>query len=150
MPHDPSPPEFRAVPRVVESTGATRQIAAAMRATGLADPVLVVAADGDIASLAPAWADAFAEAAWTHRVFGFGGGSSPREIAAIAAEAASLGATAIVGVGDAIEAAAAAAAAGGCRFVACPTGGPIPRCSPDLVVVDTAAVENASRPRIDS
>ncbi|RLS71463.1 MAG: iron-containing alcohol dehydrogenase, partial [Planctomycetota bacterium] len=94
-----------------------------MRAVGLEGPVLISAGNTAIAALAPAWADSFAEAGWTHRVFAFGGESSRREIAAIAAEASACGARTIVGAGGGktLDAARAAAAARGLPFVSCPT-----------------------------
>ena len=154
--------------RYVQGPGVSRQLATEMRAVGLEGPVLIAAGSAAIASLAPAWADSFAEAGWTHRVFAFGGESSRREIAAIAAEASAFGARAIVGAGGGktLDAARAAAAARGLPFVSCPTvcstdaptsalsviyadegpgrgsveGYEIHRRSPDLVLVDTRVI----------
>jgi glycerol dehydrogenase len=103
-----------------------------------------------------------------HRVLAFGGESSRREIAAIAAEASASGARTIVGAGGGKVLDAARAAAAACRlpFVSCPTvcstdaptsalsviyadEGPrrgsvevyeIHRRSPDLVLVDTRVI----------
>ncbi len=154
--------------RYVQGPGVSRQLATEMRAVGLEGPVLIAAGSAAIASLAPAWADSFAEAGWTHRVFAFGGESSRREIAAIAAEASAFGGRAIVGAGGGktLDAARAAAAARGLPFVSCPTvcstdaptsalsviyadegpgrgsveGYEIHRRSPDLVLVDTRVI----------
>jgi glycerol dehydrogenase len=168
--HDaPRPPLVFCSPlRYVQGPGVSQQLAAEMRAVGLEGPVLIAAGSTAIASLAPAWADSFAEAGWTHRVFAFGGESSRREIAAIAAEASAFGARAIVGAGGGktLDAARAAAAARGLPFVSCPTvcstdaptsalsviyadegpgrgsveGYEIHRRSPDLVLVDTRVI----------
>jgi glycerol dehydrogenase len=168
--HDaPRPPLVFCSPlRYVQGPGVSQQLAAEMRAVGLEGPVLIAAGSAAIASLAPAWADSFAEAGWTHRVFAFGGESSRREIAAIAAEASAFGARAIVGAGGGktLDAARAAAAARGLPFVSCPTvcstdaptsalsviyadegpgrgsveGYEIHRRSPDLVLVDTRVI----------
>jgi len=154
--------------RYVQGPGVSRHLAAEMRAVGLEGPVLIAAGSAAIASLAPAWADSFAKAGWTHRVFAFGGESSRREIAAIAAEASAFGARTIVGAGGGktLDAARAAAAASGLPFISCPTvcstdaptsalsviyadEGPrrgsfevyeIHRRSPDLVLVDSLVI----------
>jgi len=168
MTHAPSPLVFCAPLRYVQGPGVTRRLAAEMRAVGLTGPVLVVAGTSAVAKLAPEWAAAFAEAGWTHRVLSFGGESSRREVAAIAAEADALGAAVIVaaGGGKALDAARAAATSRRLPFVSCPTvcstdaptsalsviyadAGPArgtfeayeihPR-SPDLVLVDTAVI----------
>lgn len=109
--------------RYVQGPGMSGQIAVQMRAVGLSGPVLVVAGNSAIARLAPVWAEAFAEAGWTHRVRLCGGESSRREIAALAAEAAGLSARVIVaaGGGKTLDAARAAAAARQIAFVSCPT-----------------------------
>ncbi|MFM7244292.1 MAG: hypothetical protein ACKO40_08985 [Planctomycetaceae bacterium] len=73
---------------------------AVLRAAGVAGPVLVVADNTAIARAAPAWADAFAAAGWLHRVLA-ADPAGDDEVAAIAAEAASCDATAIVAAGDA-------------------------------------------------
>lgn len=162
------PAVFCAPLRYVQGPGVSGQIAAQMRAVGLSGPVLVVAGNAAIARLAPTWAAAFAAAGWTHRVRLFGAESSRREIAALAAEAASLSARVIVaaGGGKALDAARAAAAASRLPFVSCPTicstdaptsalsviyadDGPargtveayeIHARSPDLVLVDTLVI----------
>jgi glycerol dehydrogenase len=154
--------------RYVQGPGVSRQLATEMRAVGLEGPVLMAAGNAAIARLAPAWAESFAEAGWMHRVLAFGGESSRREIAAIAAEASACGARTIVGAGGGkvLDAARAAAAALRLPFVSCPTvcstdaptsalsviyadEGPrrgsvevyeIHRRSPDLVLVDTRVI----------
>jgi glycerol dehydrogenase-like iron-containing ADH family enzyme len=120
MPHDPP---SSVSPRCVQGPGVTSRLAAAMQASGLADPVLIVADDPAVARLAPVWQAAFAEARWTHRVLVFGGTVSRREVDAITAEAGSLGAAVIVGAGTTtvLDAALAAAAAVGLPAVVCPT-----------------------------
>ncbi len=169
MPADPRPPLVFCAPlRYVQGPGVARRLAAEMQAVGLEGPVLVSAGNAAIASLAPAWAESFAAAGWTHRVLAFGGESSRREIGAIAAEATAMGARAIVGAGGGktLDAARAAAAAARLPFVSCPTicstdaptsalsviyadEGPrrgsvevyeIHRRSPDLVLVDTRVI----------
>lgn len=164
----PLPAVFCAPLRYVQGPAVSGQIARQMQAAGLSGPVLVVAGNSAIARLAPVWAEAFAEAGWTHRVRLCGGESSRREIAALAAEAADLSARVIVaaGGGKTIDAARAAAAARRIAFVSCPTvcstdaptsalsviyadEGPargsveaydIHDRSPDLVLVDTLVV----------
>jgi len=159
---------FCAPLRYVQGPAAMTRLAAEMEAVGLAGPVLVVAGSGTIGRLAPTWAAAFAEQGWVHRVLAFGGESSRREIAAIVAEATSLGARAIVGAGGGkvLDAARSAAAALRLPFVSVPTicstdaptsalsviyhdDGPqrgtveayeIHRRSPDLVLVDTRVI----------
>ena len=168
--HDaPRPPLVFCSPlRYVQGPGVSRRLAAEMQAVGLEGPVLVSAGNAAIASLAPAWADSFAEAGWSHRVLAFGGESSRREVAAIAAEASGVGARTIVGAGGGktLDAARAAAAMARIPFVSCPTicstdaptsalsviyadEGPgrgtvecyeIHRRSPDLVLVDTRMI----------
>jgi glycerol dehydrogenase len=169
MPADPRPPLVFCSPlRYVQGPGVARRLADEMQAVGLEGPVLVSAGNAAIASLAPAWAESFAAAGWTHRVLAFGGESSRREIAAIAAEAAAIHARAIVGAGGGktLDAARAAAAAARLPFVSCPTicstdaptsalsviyadEGPargavesiqFHRRSPDLVLVDTRLI----------
>lgn len=86
-----------------------------LRAAGLAGPVLVVA-DGELISrLAPAWAEAFSAAGWLHRVLA-AGHAVAGEVAAIAAEAESLRAAALVAAGDAAVLAAVEQAAAACRL----------------------------------
>lgn len=94
-----------------------------LRAAGLAGPVLVVADDEAVARLAPAWAEAFSAAGWLHRVLAAGPGAVA-EVAAIAAEAESLRAAALVAAGDAAVLAAVQQAAAACRLpcVALPLG----------------------------
>jgi glycerol dehydrogenase-like iron-containing ADH family enzyme len=138
----------------VQGPGVTRRLAAEMQAAGLADPALIVADDAAVARLAPIWQAAFAEVRWTHRVLVCGGTVSRHEIDAITAEAGSLGAASIVGVGSpaVLDAALSAAAAVGLPAVACPTDQPSeapgpafassgagtpPAPSPRLVLIDT-------------
>jgi glycerol dehydrogenase-like iron-containing ADH family enzyme len=153
MPHDPPSPAVTAPSRHVEGPGTTRRLAVEMALSGLTGPALIVADDAAVAGLAPAWAAAFADAEWVHRVLVFGGTASRREVDAIAAEAGSLGATVIVGAGSqaVIDAALAAAAARALPAVACPTdmsgiaatanttttAGASPASCPRLVLVDT-------------
>lgn len=89
---------------------------------GLGGPVLVIADSAAVSRLAPTWAEAFAGAGWVHRVIGFGGTGGRREIAALAREAASLGAVTILGAGgrEVLDAAAAVASATSAGFVGCP------------------------------
>lgn len=165
---EPLPLVFCGPLRYVQGAGVTRRLAAEMQAVGLSGPVLVVAGSAAVARLARSWAESFHDAGWLHRVVGFGGESSRREIAAISAEAESLAAAVIVGAGGgkALDASRAAAAARGLPFVSCPTicstdaptsalsviytgDGPhrgavetyqIHRRSPDLVLVDTQVI----------
>lgn len=112
----------RSSPRLVQAPGATARVAEAMQSLGLGGPVLVVAEPTAVSQLAPAWAEAFATAGWTHRVIGFSGISVGREIAGLIREAESLGAATILGAGDpeVLDAAAAVAAATSAAFVATP------------------------------
>jgi glycerol dehydrogenase len=154
--------------RYVQGPNVSRRLAAEMQAVDLEGPVLISAGNAAIASLAPTWAESFAEAGWAYRVLAFGGESSRREIAAIAAEAAAFRARTIVGAGGGktLDAARAAAATLRLPFVSCPTvcstdaptsalsviyadEGPrrgsvefyeIHRRSPDLVLVDTRMI----------
>ena len=165
---EPLPLVFCGPLRYVQGAGVTRRLAAEMQAVGLSGPVLVVAGSAAVARLARSWAESFHAAGWLHRVVGFGGESSRREIAAISAEAESLAAAVIVGAGGgkALDASRSAAAARGLPFVSCPTicstdaptsalsviytdDGPhrvaveayqIHRRSPDLVLVDTQVI----------
>ena len=165
---EPLPLVFCGPLRYVQGAGVTRRLAAEMQAVGLSGPVLVVAGSAAVARLARSWAESFNDAGWLHRVVGFGGESSRREIAAISAEAESLAAAVIVGAGGgkALDASRSAAAARGLPFVSCPTicstdaptsalsviytdDGPhrvaveayqIHRRSPDLVLVDTQVI----------
>jgi len=86
-----------------------------LRAAGLAGPVLVVADGEAISRLAPAWAEAFAAAGWLHRVLA-AGTAATGEVAAIAAEAESLRAAALVAAGDAAVRATVEQAAAACRL----------------------------------
>jgi len=89
-------------------------LASALVAAGCSGPVLVAAVDAAIARAAPAWADSFAQAGWTHRVLAVVA-TDPGLEAAIAAEARSLRARCIVAWGpEPVPTAArrAAAAAG--------------------------------------
>jgi len=91
---------------------ASRHLAADLAAAGFAPPVLVVADHASITRSAIRWAESFAERGWPHRVLAFGGGAAHRDAEAIAAEARSLPAAVIVGVGpdpvnDAVRRAAA-------------------------------------------
>jgi glycerol dehydrogenase len=154
--------------RYVQGAGATERLGAEMLAVGLQGPALFVAGNSAVGRLAPVWAKSLAGIGWMHRVWLFGGESSRREIAAIAAEARSLGAATIVaaGGGKVLDAARAAAAILRLPFVSCPTvcstdaptsalsviyhdDGPgrgsfeaydIHRRSPDLVLVDTQVI----------
>ena len=165
---EPLPLVFCGPLRYVQGAGVTRRLAAEMQAVGLSGPVLVVAGSAAVARLARSWAESCDDAGWLHRVVGFGGESSRREIAAISAEAESLAAAVIVGAGGgkALDASRSAAAARGLPFVSCPTicstdaptsalsviytdDGPhrvaveayqIHRRSPDLVLVDTQVI----------
>jgi glycerol dehydrogenase-like iron-containing ADH family enzyme len=78
---------------------AARHLAADLAAAGFAPPVLVVADHASITRSAIGWAESFAESGWPHRVLAFGGGAAHRDAEAIAAEARSLPAAVIVGVG---------------------------------------------------
>lgn len=166
---------FCAPLRYVQGAGAMRQLGAEMVNVGLEGPVLLVAGATPISRLATTWALAFDDVGMSHRVRLFGGESSRREIAAIAEEARSLGARAIVaaGGGKVLDAARSAAAALRLPFVSCPTicstdaptsalsviyadSGPdrgsveayeIHRRSPDLVLVDTQVIAE-SPPRL--
>lgn len=94
---------------------AGHDLVAVLRAAGVAGPVLVVADSAAIARAAPAWADAFAAAGWLHRVLA----ADPAvddDVAAIAAEAASCGAMALVAAGDAAVVSAAERAAAASRL----------------------------------
>jgi hypothetical protein len=86
-----------------------RGLAAAVAAAGGGPPVLVIATPETVGRLAPAWLESFDAAGWLYRVRSFGGLATAAEIAALAAEARSLGARAIAALGDADLAAAATA-----------------------------------------
>ena len=88
-----------------------RGLAEALATAGHGPPVLVIADQGTVARLAPAWLDSFDEAGWLYRVRSFGCRATDAEIAALAAEAMSLGAKTIAAIGDATLQAAAKAAA---------------------------------------
>jgi glycerol dehydrogenase len=91
--------------------------------------------------LAPVWAASMAAAGWQHRVRLFGGECTAAEIDALAAEARSLGARSLVGVGGGkcLDAARAAAAAVSLPFVSCPTVASTDAPTSALSVVYTAA-----------
>jgi glycerol dehydrogenase len=114
---------FCAPSRYVQGEGVTERLAVEMALLGLHGPVLVVAGTSALAQLAPVWAAAMDAAGWHHRVRAFGGECTAAEIDALAAEARSLGAAAIVGAGGGkcLDAARAAAAATRLPFVSCPT-----------------------------
>lgn len=157
--------------RYVQGPGIMQRLGREMEAVGLAGPVLVIAGNHAISACAPAWARAFDEVGWTHRVRLFGGESTEREIGEIIAEARSLDARAIVaaGGGKPIDAARAAAAELKMPFVSCPTVAStdaptsalsviydengavkrygIHRRNPDLVLVDTQVIAE-SPPRL--
>jgi len=86
----------------------------ALIAAGHRGPALVAADDASIARCAPAWAEAFAKARWTHRVLAVAA-ADPGLDTAIAAEARSLRAGCIVATGPeaVITAARRAAVAAG-------------------------------------
>ena len=88
-----------------------RGLAEALAAAGHGPPVLVIADQDTVGRLAPAWFESFDEAGWLYRVRSFGGRANDAEIAALAAEARSLGAKSIAAVGDAGLSDAAVAAA---------------------------------------
>ena len=88
-----------------------RGLAEALAAAGHGPPVLVIADQDTVARLAPAWLESFDKAGWLYRVRSFGGRATDAEIAALAAEATSLGAKTIAAIGDATLQAAAKAAA---------------------------------------
>jgi hypothetical protein len=86
-----------------------RGLADAVAAAGGRPPVLVIATPDTVGRLAPAWLESFDEAGWLYRVRSFGGLETAAEIAALAAEARSLGAKTIAAIGDHELAAAATA-----------------------------------------
>lgn len=96
-------------PRADETAG--RGLAAALAAAGHEPPVLVVAESATVGSLALAWCESFDEADWLYRVRVFGGRATANEIAALAAEARSLGARTIASIGGGESARAAEAVA---------------------------------------
>ncbi len=132
---------FCAPLRYVQGDGVTERLAAEMAGLGISGPVLVVGGRSAVATLAPVWAKAMAAAGWHHRVRGFGGECTAAEIDALAAEARSLGARAIVGAGGGkcLDAARAAATAVGLPFVSCPTVASTDAPTSALSVVYTAA-----------
>lgn len=107
----------------VQTADVSARLALEMRAVDLDGPVLIAAGNSAVTRLAPTWAASFAAVGWSHRVLVVTGESSLREITAIAAEATSFAAQAIVGVGGGtvLDDARAAAATVGLPFVACPT-----------------------------
>jgi glycerol dehydrogenase-like iron-containing ADH family enzyme len=94
-------------------TDRMRGLGAELLAAGLTPPVLMLADTATVAALAPTWLIAFDEVGWIYRVRVCGDTSDDE--AALAAEARSLSAGTIVGVGDERlrETAAAAAARAG-------------------------------------
>lgn len=103
---------------IVHTPGAEHaglDLVAVLRAAGVAGPVLVVADSAAIARAAPVWADAFTAAGWLHRVLA-ADPAGDDDVAAIAAEAASCGATALVAAGDAAVVSAAKRAAAASRL----------------------------------
>jgi glycerol dehydrogenase len=132
---------FCAPLRYVQGDGVTARLAIEMAVLGITGPVLVVGGRSAVAALAPAWAQAMAEAGWNHRVRVFGGECTAVEIEALAAEARSLGARAIVGAGGGkcLDASRAAAAAAALPFVSCPTVASTDAPTSALSVVYTAA-----------
>lgn len=88
-----------------------RGLAAALAAAGGRPPVLIVASQETVGRLALAWLASCDEAGWVYRVRSFGGQATDAEIAALAAEAQSLGAKTIAAIGDADLLMAAKAAA---------------------------------------
>jgi len=132
---------FCAPLRYVQGDGVTERLAAEMAVLGITGPVLVVGGRSAVAALAPAWAQAMAEAGWNHRVRAFGGECTAEEIDDLAAEARSLGARAIVGAGGGkcLDASRAAAAAVALPFVACPTVASTDAPTSALSVVSTSA-----------
>lgn len=89
-----------------------------LRAAGLSAPVLIVADTEAISRCAPAWAAAFMAMGWTHRVFAAAGHAGSDEVAAIAAEAESLGAATLVAVGGTAVVSAVKSAAADSRLPA--------------------------------
>jgi glycerol dehydrogenase len=132
---------FCAPLRYVQGDGVTQRLAVEMAVLGITGPVLVVGGRSAVAALAPAWAQAMAAAGWNHRVRVFGGECTAVEIEALAAEARSLGARAIVGAGGGkcLDASRAAAAAVALPFVSCPTVASTDAPTSALSVVYTAA-----------
>jgi glycerol dehydrogenase len=131
----------------VQGEGITERLAAEMALLGLTGPVLVVGDSVAVGALAPVWAASMAAAGWQHRVRVFGGECTAAEIEALAAEARSLGARALVGVGGStcLDAARATAAAVDLPFVSCPTVASTDASSshgrnPDLVLVDSSVI----------
>ena len=109
--------------------------------------MLVVGGAAAVGALAPIWAASMAAAGWQHRVRVFGGECTAAEIDALAGEARSLGARAVVGAGEGkcLDAAWAAAAAVNLPFVSCPTVASTDASSihgrdPDLVLVDSRVI----------
>ena len=133
--------------RYLQGEGVTERLAAEMALLGLSGPVLVIGGGAAVGSLAPIWAASMAAAGWQHRVRVFGGECTAAEIDALAAEAKSLGARAVVGAGGGkcLAAARAAAAALNLPFVSCPTvastdASRIQGRDPDLVLIDSRVI----------
>lgn len=132
---------FCAPLRYVQGDGVSGRLAVEMAVLGMHGPVLVVAGRSAVATLATVWEAAMAAAGWQHRVRPFGGECTAAEIDAIAEEARSLGAGAVVGAGGGkcLDAARGAAAAVGLPFVSCPTVASTDAPTSALSVVYTAA-----------
>jgi len=132
---------FCAPLRYVQGDGVTARLATEMAGLGISGPALVVGGGSAVAALAPVWAASMAAAGRRHRVRTFGGECTAAEIDALAAEARSLGAGAIVGAGGGkcLDASRAAAAAVGLPFVSCPTVASTDAPTSALSVVYTAA-----------
>jgi glycerol dehydrogenase-like iron-containing ADH family enzyme len=88
-----------------------RGLARVLAAAGREPPVLVIADQDVVGRLARAWLESFDEVGWLYRVRSFGGVATEQEIAALAAEARSLGAKTIAAIGDSTLLMAAKAAA---------------------------------------
>ena len=88
-----------------------RGLARNLAAVGAGPPVLVIADQHTVGQLAPTWLESFDEAGWLYRVRSCGGVTAAAEIAALAAEARSLGAKTIAAIGDSDLLMAAKAAA---------------------------------------
>jgi glycerol dehydrogenase-like iron-containing ADH family enzyme len=88
-----------------------RGLARVLAAAGREPPVLVIADQDVVGRLARVWLESFDEVGWLYRVRSFGGMATEQEIAALAAEARSLGAKSIAAIGDSTLLMAATAAA---------------------------------------
>lgn len=88
-----------------------RGLAGVLAAAGREPPVLIIADQDTVGRLAPAWLESFDEMGWLYRVRSFGGMATEQEVAALAAEARSLGAKSIAAIGASTLLMAATAAA---------------------------------------